>query len=159
MQVALQAMDATLKKNIKNHSSFGFTPDMHWVTRVRLHCSLKIHSNPIHLLLGSLFTAIGHVSKIVCLRDLNKGHLSRQTFLFSAQEDHIFRNCVECQNHTYVQCIDFRHNTPAGRKAFFVYTTCISFFVPMLIIILCYIVIMINLAKMAKRAEGEICVS
>nr|CAB3250154.1 GnRHR4 gonadotropin-releasing hormone receptor [Phallusia mammillata] len=72
--------------------------------------------------------------------------------IFSVKDSHRIFNC-DCEEFYIVQCVDMHVVGRLGLTVFFYYTMAISFFIPMLAIIVCYVIIMAAIAKMAKRAK------
>ncbi|XP_076809223.1 gonadotropin-releasing hormone receptor-like isoform X2 [Clavelina lepadiformis] len=67
--------------------------------------------------------------------------------------DHWPNEC-KCPDHYIQQCVDFKiiHNG-LGKQIFYLYSLCISFFIPVLCVIVCYVIIVVAIARMAKQAK------
>lgn len=60
-----------------------------------------------------------------------------------------------CPGYFVTQCVDLRISAGVNLKPYYVYTMIISFFAPLVCILVCYILIAIAISKMAKISKGK----
>ncbi|XP_076810737.1 gonadotropin-releasing hormone receptor-like isoform X1 [Clavelina lepadiformis] len=68
--------------------------------------------------------------------------------------DHWPMKC-QCPKHYFHQCVDFMLIHGVGKQIFHMYSMCASFFVPVVIVIVCYIIMAIAIKKLGKREEED----